>query len=104
MRDALASGLADDCELSLTGEKVSPNRRQPTWSHNLPEWAGLHVERTDEEIAQEDMHGDDQLVIPAESWPTVRAELADLLDTAESGGAAAARRWLESRGLHWIAP
>jgi hypothetical protein len=33
----------------------------------------------------------------------VRTELTKLLDTVESGGAAAARRWLESRGLHWIA-
>jgi hypothetical protein len=98
LRDALAGGLADDCELWLTWEKVSHNRRRPTWSRNLPEWAGRHMERTDEEIAQEKMHGDDQLVIPAESWPAVRAELVDLLDTAESGGAAAARRWLESRG------
>jgi hypothetical protein len=45
------------------------------------------------------MHGDDQLVIPAESWPAVRDDLAELLDTAESGGAAAARQWLELRGL-----
>jgi hypothetical protein len=48
------------------------------------------------------MHGGDQQIIPAESWPVVRAELADLLDTAESGGAAAARRWLESRRLEWV--
>jgi hypothetical protein len=75
LRDALAGGLADDCELWLTWEKVSHNRRRPTWSRNLPEWAGRHMERTDEEIAQEKMHGDDQLVIPAESWPAVRAEL-----------------------------
>jgi hypothetical protein len=44
------------------------------------------------------MHGDDQLIIPSECWPAVRTELAELLDTVESGGAAAARRWLESRG------
>ena len=103
LRDALATGLAEDCELWLTWEKVSHNRRQLTWSRTLREWAGLHVEHTDEEIAQQDMHGDDQLIIPSECWPAVRTELAELLDTAESGGAAAARRWLESRGLHWIA-
>jgi hypothetical protein len=102
LRDALATGLAEDCELGLTWEKVSYNRRQLTWSRGLREWAGLHVGHTDEEIAQQDMHGDDQLIIPAKSWPAVRAELAGLLDIAESGGAAAARRWLECRGLHWI--
>jgi hypothetical protein len=31
------------------------------------------------------------------SWPAVRAELADLLDTAERDGAAGARRWLQAR-------
>ena len=67
LRDALATGLAEDCELWLTWEKVSHNRRQLTWSRSLRDWAGLHVERTDEEIAQQDMHGDDQLIIPAES-------------------------------------
>jgi hypothetical protein len=103
LRDALATGLAEDCELWLTWEKVSHNKRQLTWSRGLRDWAGLHVEHTDEEIAQQDMHGEDQLIIPSECWPAVRTELAELLDTAEWGGAAAARRWLESRGLHWIA-
>jgi len=103
LRDALATGLAEDCELWLVWDKASHNRRQLTWSRTLRDWAGLHVEHTDEEIAQQDMHGDDQLIIPSECWPAVRTELAELLDTAESGGAAAARRWLESRGLHWIA-
>jgi hypothetical protein len=85
----------------LTWEKVSHNKRQLTWSRGLREWAGLHVEHTDEEIAAQDMYGEDQLVIPAESWPAVRAELADLLDTAEDGGVAAARLWLDRRQLAW---
>jgi hypothetical protein len=70
----------------------------------LRDWAGPHVEHSDEEIAQQDMHGDDQLIIPADSWPAVRAELADLLDTAERDGPAAARRWLQARGLRWLQP
>jgi hypothetical protein len=51
LRDALATGPAEDCELWLTWEKV------PTTSGKSPGHAG----------------------------------------------AAAARRWLESRGVHWIA-
>jgi hypothetical protein len=104
LRDALATGLAEDCELWLTWEKVSHNKRQLTWSRGLRSWAGLHVEHTDEEIVSQDMHGDDQLVIPADSWPAVRAELADLLDTAERVGPAGARRWLQARGLRWLQP
>jgi hypothetical protein len=38
------------------------------------------------------------------SWPAVRAELADLLDTAERDGPAGARRWLQARGLRWLQP
>jgi hypothetical protein len=87
LRDALATGLAEDCELWLTWEQGSHGRKQLTWSRDLRAWAGLHVERTDDEIvAADDLHGYDLTVIPAESWPAVRAEVADLLDAVELGG------------------
>jgi hypothetical protein len=38
------------------------------------------------------------------SWPAVRAQLANLLDTAERDGPAGARRWLQARGLRWLQP
>lgn len=104
LRDALATGLADDAELWITWEQSSHGRRQLTWSRGLRDWAGLHVERTDDEIVAQDIRGDDVLVIPAESWPRVRAEVADLLDAVELGGLGAAMRWMNSRGLAWFAP
>lgn len=104
LRDALATGLAEDCELWLTWEQASHGRKQLTWSRDIRAWAGLHTERTDEEIVAEDMHGADVLVIPAESWPAVRAEVAGLLDAAEIGGLDAAQRWLTARGLAWSLP
>jgi len=103
LRDALATGLADDVELWWAWEQGSHNRKQLTWSQALRDWAGLHVERSDEDIVAEDLHGEDVLLIPAVSWPRVRAELADLLDTVETGGPAAAQRWMCSRGLAFTA-
>lgn len=104
LRDALDVGLADDCELWVEWEQGSHGRRQLTWSRGLRDWAGLHVERTDEEIVAQDMRGDDVLVIPSESWPRVRSEVAGLLDAVELGGLDAAIRWMTSRGLAWSAP
>lgn len=105
LRDALEAGLAEDCERWIEWEQGSHGRRQLTWSRDLRTWAGLHVERTDDEIvAADDLHGQDLMVIPAESWPRVRAEVADLLDAVELGGLDAAVRWMSSRGLAWSTP
>jgi hypothetical protein len=38
LRDALATGLSDDCDLWLEWEAASHNRRQLTWSQGLREW------------------------------------------------------------------
>ncbi|MDN5855425.1 MAG: hypothetical protein L0K86_21785, partial [Actinomycetia bacterium] len=101
LRDALAAGLAEDCELWLEWEQVSAGRRQLTWSRGLREWAGVRAERTDEQIAEEDHGGQDVLVVDPDSWPRLRPLLADLLDVAERDGLAAARAWLSGRGLGW---
>ncbi|WP_433506759.1 protein rep [Pseudonocardia halophobica] len=104
LRDALADGLADDVELWWSWEQASHGRRQLTWSRDLRAWAGLHREATDEEIVSEDLHGDDVLALEPQSWPLVRAEVADLLDALETGGVPAAARWLDSRGARWHRP
>lgn len=77
----------------------SHGRRQPAWCRGSREWAGLHVERTDDEIIAEDRGGEDVMVIPTESWPCVRAEAADLHDPVELHGLDGAARWMASRGL-----
>jgi hypothetical protein len=105
LRDALSTGLAEDCELWLTWERASHGRKQLTWSRDLRSWAGLHVERTDDEIvAEDDLHGEDVLIVSNESWKLVRVEVSDLLDAVEIGGVAAAIRWLDSRGCRWSRP
>jgi hypothetical protein len=55
-------------------------------------------------VVEQDMHGDEVMIIPAESWPAVRAEVSDLLDAVERGGLDAAIRWMTSRGLQWATP
>ncbi len=104
LRDALATGLADDCELWLEWEKASHDRRQLTWSQGLREWAKLGREQTDEEIVTEDEHGATVLYIAPESWPAVRDQVAELLDATETGGLLEACRWLTSRGIGYRLP
>ncbi len=104
LRDALATGLAEDCELWLSWEQASRGRRQIAWSQGFREWAGLHREMTDQEIAAEDKGGTDMLTIPAEAWPAVRDRVAELLDAAEADGVAGAIHWLNVRGVSWMRP
>jgi hypothetical protein len=56
LRDFLETGNADDYDLWVVWEKTSHNRRQLTWSRDLRTWAGLHREKSDDEIAGEDRH------------------------------------------------
>jgi hypothetical protein len=64
LRDALTTSLADDCELWIEWEQASHGRRQLTWSQGLREWARLGREATDEEIVEEDQHGEDVVILP----------------------------------------
>ncbi len=104
LRDALATGLADDVELWVEWEQGSHNRKQITWSRGLREWAGLHRERTDEDIVDEDRHGEDVAAIEPEDWPLLRPRLSKLLDVVEIDGPDAARAWLTARGIRWSLP
>ncbi|WP_168170457.1 protein rep [Pseudonocardia sp. EC080625-04] len=99
LRDAVGTGSADDIELFWEIEQASAGRKKITWSTSLREWAGLHRERTEEEIVTEDQHGEDQLVLPRETWERVQHEAEDLLDIIELEGLPGAERWLRSRGL-----
>jgi hypothetical protein len=101
--DFLATGNADDYELWVVWERTSHNRRQVTWSRTLRDWAGLARERTDEEVAAQDHHGEDAFVLPPETWEAIRdGDVADLLDAIEEGGIEAGERWLRSRGLAYM--
>lgn len=101
---AFIDGDADAYEAWAIWTRVSRGRRQLTWSKNLRELAGLSAERTDEEVAEDVIGDEDELILPAETWAVVKWEQVHLLLAAEDGGTAAAIRWLDERGLDWIAP
>ena len=81
LRDGLTTGFLDDLELWRDWEQVSKGRRQVTWSlgdHDLRTLAGLDPEQSDEEIAAEEvLHGDDTLALPAETWTALRRARRD---------------------------
>lgn len=104
LRDALATGLADDCDLWHEWEQASHGRKQVTWSRDLRAWAGLHAERSDDEIVADDLGGEDSVGVAPDSWPAVLPHVAELLDLAETDGAAAVRAWLTARRLEWFTP
>jgi len=70
----------------LEWEQASRNRKQLTWSRGLREWAGLRREREDQEIVEEDRHGDDIAAIDPEDLPRLRQRLDELLDVIELDG------------------
>lgn len=102
LADGLATGLADDLETWEAYERASHGRKQVTFSRGLRERYRLAEERSDEEIASEDLGGDDLIALPAETWRTVRNQAEQLLSAAEVDGLSGAIVWLTARGLSWF--
>jgi Replication protein len=105
--DGLRTGNAEDLGLWLEWEQGSFARRQLTWSlgaHDLRKLAGLGVEQSDEEVAAEELAGEDLIALPYPTWKVLlKHELTtDLLDVAEIGGVEAACAFLQLRGLSWV--
>lgn len=83
-------------------EKSSHGRRQITWSQGLREWAHLGDEASDDEVAAEQLEGDELVFIDAESWRALRVDpgrVCDLLETTEDNGYQAAIDRLRQWGL-----
>lgn len=105
LTDGLATGLADDVEDWWRWERASKGRRQMAWSKGLREWAQLEDEQTDEEIAEEELPGEDVLALEPRSWHMLRTRpdrVCGLLEAAESGGFPAASALLDEWGLDWM--
>jgi hypothetical protein len=101
LRDGIATGNADDLEAWWQFEKSSHRRRQLTWSQGVRDRYGVAPEEADETIAEQDMGGDDAIVLPAPTWREVRDHAEHLLTVAEQHGPHAAAAWLTARGLEW---
>lgn len=105
-RSVLETGDAADVALWREWEQVSKGRRQLTWSRGLRVQAGLANERTDEEIAAEEVgtSEDDAVLLPGETWKAVRESAWLVLDIAEERGVEELKTWLGWQELAWLEP
>lgn len=103
-----AAGLAEDVPLWHEYEHGAHGIRAIYWSNGLRALLGKLVqldERTDEEIASEDVGGTGVALIPAETWYGVilrhRGRSLDLIRAAEIGGVGAVQSLITGWGLEW---
>ena len=102
------TGDMDDADTWAEWVRATRGRKALTWSRSLRKLAGLLDERADLEIAAENTGGDDALLLPGETWRTIRDVVemrCGILDAVEAGGRLAATSLLDSWGLPWsVAP
>jgi hypothetical protein len=101
-------GDADDETAWRESELASRGRRQIAWSRGLREYLGMTSEKTDEEIAAEELgtRDDDLVRITAEGWKrAVRTPdlLPRILAAAERTGFRGLRSLLEAEGVEFVA-
>ena len=99
--DAGARARLAEYETAMRGRKAL------TWSqndHDLRKMAHLEDEQTDEEIARDELDGENVAVIARESWPAVEPRATELMSVAERHGPDAARAWLTALGVLWWMP
>jgi hypothetical protein len=84
LADVAANGEVVDLELWHEWEQASKGRRQLTWSDGLRDFLGLDVERTDQELAEDDsLDGEVLVELDTGQWSTVRRRQHLLRDAAE---------------------
>lgn len=105
LRDVVATASADDLDRWHEWEKASTGRRMLTWSAGLRDLLLPEVEQDDQELAEAELGGQVELVIPNESWKQIIRDRTncELLEVAETGPGAA-EAWLRERGLAWLHP
>jgi hypothetical protein len=106
--EGAAAGVADDVKLWREYEYAAHGIRGMYWSNGLRALLAALVElddRTDEEIAAEDVGGEGVALIPAETWYRAvlryRGRALALIHAAEAGGENAVRALVTAWGLEW---
>ena len=93
----MTSGDSDDLIVWREYERATKGRQAITWSKGLRQLLAV-TERTDEEIAAEEIGGDDLAVIRSDDWRRI-VRIPGLpsliLDRAERGGLAAVNELLD---------
>lgn len=96
------TGDVEDLALWHEYEQATKGHQAITWSKGLRGILGVGQEQTDEELAAEEVGGDDIAMIPAEVWAGVvkiPGLDAALLDVAERSGRAGMDKLLARHGL-----
>ncbi|MFD0449446.1 protein rep [Streptomyces indonesiensis] len=106
--EGAAAGLADDVPLWREYEYAAHGIRAIYWSNGLRALLAELVElddRTDDEIAAEEVGGTGVALIPAETWYAevlrYRGRSLDLIRAAENGGVLAVQALIAEWGLVW---
>lgn len=107
LADAVETYRVEDLARWWEWEAASQRRQQLTWSrgrHDLRTLAGLGHERSDEELAEDDLGEDVRLGIERESWDWIEytGRQCELLGVSEEHGLDGARAWLSGHGLRWV--
>lgn len=110
LKDAQETGNADDMDLWWEYEAASKGKRMLTWSQKLREFVKLNEERSDEDIAAEEIGTKDNDVIGIPSWGEVmyadaqRVEHvpSEILNVLELEGVEACLAYLKSIGVRAI--
>lgn len=102
-------GDADAAEAWFEFEKASKGKRQLTWSKGLREFLGLTLEKTDEEIAAEELgtKDDDLVRITKEGWrQVVRTPvlIPEILNAVDRNGLSGLRALLDEHCIEYTLP
>lgn len=105
LADFKVSGDMADLDLWHCWEKNSRGKRALIWSNGLRDWADLGIEKTDEEIAEEDLGSDVLAVFDKSAWRKIRAVGAFLFIQAyELHGKKALYELIDEHKIHYFVP
>lgn len=105
LADCMEKGEKSDLSLWFEWERESRGKRALTWSKGMRKWAGLLREKTDEEIAEEDLQGETVAVFSRPQWWKLRKiGAAQVLDILDGVGLQAAYDFLDYHGIKFAIP
>jgi hypothetical protein len=110
VKDGTSAETLDDSAKQLWEEyeRASKGRRQMGWSQSLKELRAEltegESEKSDEDIAEEDLQGEDVAVLPRLSWDKIAHRAIELKHATEDGGRQGCWDWLNKAGVDWYRP
>jgi len=103
--DVIDQGDADSLDRWHEFQRGSKGRRQLTWSQGIRELLGLRAEKSDEEVAGEELgtKADDLVLITAAGWRVVIGSrlMVPILETVERQGLSGVRALLDVAGVEY---